>query len=436
MIPKSLPKITIKTTSKKITPRAGLVLIEQLARELGLPGILENFFGHIKRRKRGLPLWRQLLDMASLLIDGGVHISDLRQLGADTAWKSIRGDEQIMAPRTARDMVHRFTKNDLKCFEQMERTVITRIAQRTRERHLATIDADATFVEADKKEAKMSYHAKRGYYPMVGFWAETGCVLQGEFRQGNETPNAKAVDFLKKCIAALPRGINKVRVRSDAAWFQRQVTDYCQQEGIEFGIGGVQNEAMADEIALIEEHTWEPFLTNEDEPDNDPEKKEWEIAETRYCFDRSAYVYRVVVIRKPMRGLELFKKVIYDYDVVITNMSWEQRRLIRWYWERCNCENHIKELKYGFGLNQFPCSNYVPNGVYFHLVILAYNLVQALQQIKLSWDWRYCRIKTLRYHLIHVAGILTRHARGWSLCLSEWYANSDLFKHILCAGYS
>ena len=103
MIPKSLPKITIKTTSKKITPRAGLILIEHLARELGLPDILEKFFGHIKRRKRGLPLWRQLLDMASLLIDGGVHISDLRQLGTDTVWKSIRGDEQVMAPRTARD---------------------------------------------------------------------------------------------------------------------------------------------------------------------------------------------------------------------------------------------------------------------------------------------------------------------------------------------
>ena len=75
-------------------------------------------------------------------------------------------------------------------------------------------------------------------------------------------------------------------------------------------------------------------------------------------------------------------------------------------------------------------------GVYFHLVILAYNLVQALKRIKLPFAWAYTTIKQLRYHIIHVAGILTRHARGWFLHLGKTYAHIPFFERILCSGYS
>jgi hypothetical protein len=278
----------------------------------------------------------------------------------------------------------------------------------------------------------MSYHGRPGYYPMLGFWAETQMAIQGEFRQGNESPSSKALAFLKKCERCIPKEIERRRVRADAAWFQAEVMDYCDDRSIDFAIGGTQNTAMMEVIETRAPGQWEPWLRDQEELRLHPERKEWEIAEAVYSFEHSRKSYRVVVIRKPYPQLDMFKGIIYDYRIVVTNMSGEKRWIMQWYWERCNSENWIKELKYGFGLNQFPSSRKLPNAAYFHIVLLAYNLCQALKLMKLDFSWRYMTIKTIRYHVLHVAGLVVRHARRWYLKLFHRYPHYDVFSRILC----
>ena len=158
----------------------------------------------------------------------------------------------------------------------------------------------------------MSFHGKPGYYPMLGFWAEKQIALQGEFRQGNETPSSKALAFLKKCERSIPREITRRRVRADAAWFQAEVMDYCDKRSIDFAIGGVQNEAMMQVIDIIPAGQWEPWAV-EDEVEAlrpHPGRKEWEIAEAVYSFEHGRKAYRVVVIRKPYPQLDMFHRIL------------------------------------------------------------------------------------------------------------------------------
>jgi hypothetical protein len=409
-----------------------LILIEKVARELGLDQLLGYHFGGLKKRARGLRVSRQILDLASMLIDGGERIEDMRQLATDKAWQTLRDKGGAMAPRTARDLLYRFTEETTKRFEKMESQMAQRVAKRIPEVMTATIDADATFIEARKKESKMSFKGAPGYYPMLGFWAETQLAIQGEFRQGNEAPSSKALAFLKKCERSIPKEIERRRVRADAAWFQAEVMDYCDGRSIDFAIGGTQNEAMMKVIDMIPAGQWESWTEDKGELYLHPERRDWEVAETVYSFEKSRKAYRVVVIRKPYPQLDMFKGIIYDYMIIVTNMEWEKRRVMRWYWERCNSENWIKELKYGFGLNQFPCSRELPNAAYFHIVLLAYNLVQALKLLKLDFGWRYMTVKTLRYHLLHVAGLVVRHARQWFLKIYYRYPHYNTFSRILC----
>ncbi len=424
--------VILKKTKAKITPRAGLILIEKVAQELGLEQLLGLHFGHLKRRAKGLSVARQILDIACMLIDGGERMEDMRCLRADEGWQRIREAERVMAPRTARDVLYRFGMKELHGFEVMERQLTHRMTKKLDDTGVATIDADATFVEAHKEESQMSYHGRPGYYPMLGFWAERGTVIQGEFRQGNEPPGDRALDFLKKCMAGMPRDGIRLRVRADAAWFQSEVVDHCDGEGAEFAIGGVRNGAMLEVLEAIPKREWEPWTTDPDTLEEHPEQKEWEIADTVYSFEHGRKSYRVVTIRKPYPQLDMFKGIIFEYDIVITNMSLEKRSLMRWYWERCNSENWIKELKYGFGLDQFPCSRYLPNGAFFHIVLLAHNLVQALKLLKLEYDWRYLTVKTLRYRLFHVAGLVVSHARQLFLKLFHRYPYYTLFHRVLC----
>jgi hypothetical protein len=83
MLRRTFLPVTIKKTRTKITPRAGLILIERVSRELGLDQPLTHRFGRLKRRARGLPVSRQIPDLACMLIDGGVCVEDMRQLASD-----------------------------------------------------------------------------------------------------------------------------------------------------------------------------------------------------------------------------------------------------------------------------------------------------------------------------------------------------------------
>jgi hypothetical protein len=424
--------VILKKTAAKITPRAGLILVEKVAQELGIEQLLGLHFCHLKKREKGLSVARQILDIACMLIDGGDRMEDIRCLRADEGWQKIREAERVMAPRTARDVLYRFDERMLEKFEMLEKQVTHRMTKKLEHGGVATLDADATFIEAGKEESKMSYHGRRGYYPMLGFWAERGMVVQGEFRQGNESPGSRALEFLKKCIACMPREGLRLRVRADAAWFQSEVADYCDGAGAEFAIGGTRNEAMLQAVEAIPKEDWEPWTTDPEVLRDHPEQRDWEIAESVYAFEDGRRSYRLVVIRKSYPQLDMFKGIIFEYDIIITNMQMEKRHQIRWYWERCNSENWIKELKYGFGLDQFPCSRYLPNGAYFHIVLLAYNLVQALKLLKLDYEWRYMTVKTLRYRLLHVAGLVVSHARQLFLKLFHRYPYYELFHRILC----
>lgn len=423
--------IKLEKTKSLITPRAGLVLIEKTAKDLNLSQLLNLDFGQLKKRKKGLSVSRQILDLACLLIDGGTRIEDIEQLQDDEGWQKMRGEEETMAARTALDFLHRFTQEDLGRFEKLHRQYTQRVAKNIPFSEIATLDADATFVEAHKKEAQYSYHKLPGYYPMLGFWAEPGLVVNGEFRQGNENPGSHALAFLKGCLEGIPEGVKQLRLRSDSAWYQAEVMDFCQQQKIEFAIGGKRHEAAMQAIDQIKPDQWETLTQDEEELKQHPKRKDWQIAETVHSLEFSTQSYRVVVIRKPYPQLEIFTGEVYEYDLIITNMDWEKRRLTKWYWERCTSENWIKELKYGFGLNQFPCSKYLPNGAYFHLTLLAHNLVQAFKRIQLTPDWHYVTVKTLRYHFFHVAGLLVRHARRLILKLFFKFPHYDSFHRIL-----
>jgi len=75
-----------------------------------------------------------------------------------------------------------------------------------------TLDADATQIEGEKREAQYTYQKVKGYMPMLGFLFETGLCLLDEFREGatsparNESPGSGQVAFYRErqCGGALP----------------------------------------------------------------------------------------------------------------------------------------------------------------------------------------------------------------------------------------
>ena len=56
---------------------------------------------------------------------------------------------------------------------------------------------------------------------MVGHLAENGLVVYEEFRQGNVTPSAKNLEFIKQCEKQMAKGKRIGYLRADAASYQK-----------------------------------------------------------------------------------------------------------------------------------------------------------------------------------------------------------------------
>ena len=419
MIGIGIKKFKLQKTNAKISSNAGLVLIDKMAQALGVSTSIDEKLGHLKLRNRGYTISEKVMDLVRLYVSGGDVISDIRQLRLDGVVKGYLGRDSIMACSTAIEFLAQLGHTEVNALSQVAGN-IARDTLHLNNNMTATLDVDATFIEAWKRDALMSYHGTRGYYPMLGFVAETKGLLLSEFRDGNISPATDAPGFLRRLISRLPKTVEKIRLRSDAAWFNHEVMDYCAKKGIEFAITASKNKHTLQLIERIPDEQWEVFGDIPDE----------EIAETVYSFEHGERAYRLIVIRKPMRQFN-FIGGIYSHRVIITNMDWDKKRLVMWHRERATSENWIKEIKGGFSLERLPSGRFHSNAAFLQIITLAYNLVEALKVLGLPEEYRMLTVKSLRYRLFNIPAIWVRHARQWTLKFSIARDLIELIRSIL-----
>ena len=78
--------------------------------------------------------------------------------------------------------------------------------------------------------------------------AENGLVIGDEFREGNEAPATRNLEFMKHCEVQLPKGKHIKAFRTGSAAYQAKIINYCNKKGILFAVGGDLYEAVVRQI--------------------------------------------------------------------------------------------------------------------------------------------------------------------------------------------
>ena len=138
-----------------------------------------------------------------------------------------------------------------------------------------------------------------------------------------------------------------------------------------------------------------------------------EAAEFRYQPARWPHPYRFVVIRRPQpeepsEQLTLFKLGKYHYQVLVTNLDLQPLNLWRFYNGRAGVERIIRELKGGYPLGKIPTRHFFANEAYFHLMLLAYNLVNWFKRLCLPQEYQTFTLQTLRNRILLMPAQLLR----------------------------
>jgi hypothetical protein len=121
--------------------------------------------------------------------------------------------------------------------------------------------------------------------------------------------------------------------------------------------------------------------------------------------------FSLIVLRWRENQGDLFQDN-YCYHCLATNMTEESVSEVVWlYNERAHIENHIKEIKGGFGMERMPSGEFKANAVHFGIGIMTYNLFIAQRLLTMPADWKNKTIKSIRWLLVETAGKLIEHGR-------------------------
>ena len=144
----------------------------------------------------------------------------------------------------------------------------------------------------------------------------------------------------------------------------------------------------------VEEYTKRPV----GRPGNKPVIK---FLSFQYRAESWEHERRIVVKIEHHKG-ELFPRIGY----IVTSLSWDDRRVVKFYNKRGTCEQWIKEGKYALNWTRLSCQGFMENEVRLKLFIMAYNLGNIFRTLALPEGIKDWSLRTIQLKLIKIGGRL------------------------------
>jgi len=384
-------------------PCGGIGLMHELVRTLKLA---ESIDEHVHVFKKHFPYHESdhVLNLAYNVLAGGTRLEDIERLRTSEGYLDTLGCRRIPDPTTAGDFLRRFAAADV--LDLMTGINDTRVRVWKKlpraQRKLALIDVDGTLAPttgACKEGMDISYKGTWGYAPLIVSLANTQEVLFTANRPGNEPSHSGAADYLDAAIALVREGgFKQVRLRGDTDFSLTRHFDRWDADGVEFVLGIDANPAFVERAKALPDAVWKRLQRPvagpsgaRRRPVNIKEQivaargytnlvlEEEHVAEFDYTPTHSRETYRMIVLRKTIRGEQHQEYLFTDvrYFFYVTNVGKKRLSPARVVFEanaRCHQENLIEQLKNGVQALRMPSDGLVANWAYLVIASLAWNL--------------------------------------------------------------
>jgi hypothetical protein len=301
---------------------------------------------------------------------------------------------------TLRTFLWRFNKKTLESLQTAHDKVRTEFFRRMGILYSATVDCDTTTLtvfghqEAVEIGYNRKYRGKRSYAPIISSESKSGLSLGMELRSGNIDANIGALIFLNQMLDKLPSSIasSRTRLRLDGAFYDKDTIRVLDEKGLGYVIVATMTPSLKREMAAAKYHEF---------------AQGWEATEFDYPIASFKKKHRFVAIRRPLAAepAELFgrfytfKRYAYHRTLVAGNLDLTPEGVWRLYTDRACQELLLREFKDSFFMAKIPTRNFWANAAYMEIILWAYDLALAFQNLCLPEDVRHWNISTLRREL-------------------------------------
>ena len=422
-----LPFVIELGEREDVTARAGLPLVVETLRALGVDDLAQAELPEPKRR-RGFTPAQKLEALVTLIAAGGERVEDIRILSEDQGLERMLGS-RLPSPDALLDFLGQFhdpacwaqrppdkkayvppESAGLRGLEAINRDLIARGAARTTTR--ATIDHDGTIIEAHKRDAKVAYEGTRGYQPLVAAWAEEQLIVADEFRDGNVAGGEDPLSSVKRAMDNLPPWVKERYFRSDSAAYYAPLLKYLVAEGIGFTISADMTQELRGRCLAVPAEQWVELENRGTE--------QVDVAEVEFTpgdWPKQAFPLRYVVMRFTPLQAEMFATMTPKHLALVSNrMEVDAGALVRWHWEKAGTIEHVhRVMKDELGAGVMPSSRFGANAAWFRINALTYNVLTVLKRRALPERLRDARPKRLRFELFTLPARLTVHQSRLSI---------------------
>lgn len=285
----------------------------------------------------------------------------------------------------------------------------------------ATLDVEATLLEAHTRTATIAYDGTKGYQPVVVVWAEQDLIVADEFRDGTVPACWAPCASWSERWRRGRRGDHAHRRPGRQRLYEQAVLAWCEEKDRDIGyaISADMSPPLRAEILRLPESAWQP------EREEAEVVRDW--AEVPYVPDdkdsrkERPCVRRYLARRVRRRQGDLFTDGSTVKQVaIVTNREEDGLALIRLHREKAGTVEHTHHVrKNELAAEALPSGKFGANTAWFRLNGLTYNLLSALKRLALPGDWSDARPKRLRFRVFNTVGNVIHHARRTLLRLTS-----------------
>jgi hypothetical protein len=418
------PKLRVDFDGGTITSDAGLTLIREFDHKLGLTADVAGRITDDRDQRYVKHDMLTLVRQRSYQIVGGYEdANDADRLKDDPTFQTIASESsnvlgsQPTISRLENDIdwssITRLSKVGLDWFCQHA------FAERTHPKELI-LDLDSTDDPTHGQQELALFHGgynQHMYHPLCWFEGNTGLLLKTRLRPGLDRSASFVVEDLKQIVPPLRRRFpeSRLRLRADAGMATPEVETALEEHDIEYVMGIGTNNVFKERTAKLKAK-----------------------AEARYQRVQHPVQVRTSFWHRA-RSWDHRRRILVKIDVtamgtnirfMITNRKGSAKDLVKWYDQRGEAENRIKELKLGMYADRLSCHRFRANAVRLQLHTVATLLMTYFRRLVLA-DTVLAQASpdSIRIRLLKVGARVVRTARQIRFHIAAHWPGQDLFQH-------
>lgn len=406
-------KVVLRQTPRAVTPFGGLSVFIEFLKRIGFPEQVRRDLPFCLNSPNAIPAGETFTAFLVAVLAGARRFAHSSMLRADRALHALLGIERFPTDGTIRNLFKRFTQGMVvRMYEPLWAWQVERLPRREEG---YSLDLDSTVFEryGQQEGAKKGYnpkkHGRASHHPLLAVLGEAYFILHAWLRSGNTTAGRGAVEFLQEALAKLPN-LEGIRVvRADAGFFDQELLEYLEGQGLSYIVVARLTRWLKQEAARVQE--WRALDAI------------YAVGEFRLKLLGWERERRFVVVREQLQetkgslGKKLFEVPGYTFRVFVTNRADRPEEIWRDYNQRACIEQRIEELKSDLAADDFCLQQFYATEAAFLSVLMLFNLLAEFQRATGMTGYR--QPASLRVQVFLCGAILGRAGHRTVLHLSS-----------------